>query len=106
MLKVQEKVHGKAGISADTNAGSNTKNNMDDSRELTYGEKAVGLTFNPSNDADVQDIKITYAAIIDKLNDKRNNSETTQEAKRLYSIAITEAQAAQMWAVKAITFPY
>ena len=87
-----------------TNAGSNLIIYMDG--ELTYGEKAVGLNFNPSNDADVQAIKVAYAATIDKLNDKRNEQDSTPEVKRLCSIAITEAQAAQMWAVKAITFPY
>lgn len=30
---------------------------MDGERELTYGEKAVGLTFNPSNDPLVQGVK-------------------------------------------------
>ena len=36
--------------------------------ELTFGEKAVGLTFNPSNNEDVQELKELYAKIIDKLN--------------------------------------
>lgn len=73
-------------------------------RELTYGEKAVGLTFNPSNDEKVQTVKVAYAAIIDALNEARKTSDA--ETARLYSIAITEAQGAQMWAVKAITFKY
>ena len=72
-------------------------------RPMTYGERAVGLTFNPSGDAAVQEIKTTYAAIIDLLNDARARVADT-EAKRLYSIAITEAQSAQMWAVKAATW--
>ncbi len=74
-------------------------------RELTYGEKAVGLTFNPSNDADVQAIKQAYASIIDNLNDAKTMTENGEQ-KRLYAIAITEAQSAQMWAVKAITWKY
>ncbi len=73
-------------------------------RELTYGEKAVGLTFNPSGDSAVTTIKKYYAQIIDDLNSLRSTPEASGEAKRLYSIAITEAQAAQMWAVKAITW--
>lgn len=72
-------------------------------RSLTYGEKAVGLTFNPSNDDAVGQCKQEYAKIIDRLNDLRNAT-SSGEAKRLYSIAITEAQSAQMWAVKAITW--
>ena len=45
--------------------------------EQTFGEKAVGLSFNPSGDDAVA---------------------------RRASVAITEAQTAQMWAVKAITW--
>jgi hypothetical protein len=44
----------------------------------TFGQRAVGLSFNPSNDDAV--------------------------AQRMASVAITEAQTAQMWAVKAITW--
>lgn len=72
-------------------------------RELTYGEKAVGLTFNPSGDTAVVTIKKYFAQIIDDMNSLRSGSEDS-EAKRLFSIAITEAQSAQMWAVKAITW--
>lgn len=72
-------------------------------RELTYGEKAVGLNFNPSGDSAVTTVKKYYAQIIDDLHSQRSGIEDP-EAKRLYSIAITEAQSAQMWAVKAITW--
>lgn len=76
---------------------------MDETRELTYGEKAVGLTFNPSNLLCVQVLKQGYANIIDDLNKTREDSQDP-EVKRLCSIAITEAQSAQMWAVKAVTY--
>lgn len=72
-------------------------------KELTYGEKAVGLTFNPSQDSQVTDMKVLYAKIIDKLDTERTYS-ADPEHKRLCSIAITEAQTAQMWAVKAVTW--
>lgn len=75
---------------------------MDD-QSLTYGEQAVGLTFNPSGDEKVLELKKHYAAIIDILNDDRG--ENRDERARLSSVAITEAQTAQMWAVKAVTFP-
>jgi hypothetical protein len=71
---------------------------------MTFGEKAVGLSFNPSGDDKVHSLKSGYATIIDQLNDARSNPEATAEQKRLYSIAITEAQGAQMWAVKAATW--
>lgn len=70
-------------------------------RELTFGEKAVGLTFNPSGDEKVTKLKELYAEIINILNDDRG--ENRDERARLSSVAITEAQGAQMWAVKAIT---
>lgn len=71
-------------------------------REMTFGEKAVGLDFNPSGDEKVTELKKHYAAIIDILNDDRG--ENRDERARLSSVAITEAQGAQMWAVKAVTF--
>lgn len=75
-------------------------------RELTYGEKAVGLTFNPSGDADVAAVKQVYADIIDTMDELRRtaNAAGKGEMARLASIAITEAQTAQMWAVKALTW--
>lgn len=72
-------------------------------RELTYGEKAVGFTFNPSNNPMVHIMKSQYASIINILNDMRNKTES-QEMKRHLSIAITEAETAQMRAVKALTW--
>lgn len=71
--------------------------------DLTFGQKAVGLTFNPSSMPQVDKIKSLFAEIIDELNNLRNEV-PPGEALRLCSIAITEAQTAQMWAVKAITW--
>jgi hypothetical protein len=72
--------------------------------DLTFGQRAVGYTFNPSGDKDVAEIKRLYGVIIDMVNELRNESPYDKEKQRLCSIAITEAQAAQMWAVKAITW--
>ncbi len=71
--------------------------------EQSFGEKAVGLTFNPSGDLLVNQIKNIFAAAIDQMNEFRHVA-TSPEMKRLASIAITEAQGAQMWAVKAVTW--
>lgn len=76
---------------------------MTPKRELTFGERAVDLNFNPSNNEAVQQIKVKFAAVIDNLNDFRNATEDA-EVKRMFSVAITEAQTAQMWGVKAVTF--
>lgn len=71
---------------------------------MTYGETAVGITFNPSGDPSVDKIKKLYAEIIDICDTIRTNQPPNDEKRRLFSIAITEAQTAQMWAVKAITW--
>ncbi len=70
---------------------------------LTFGQKAVGITFNPSGDTQVGAIKAAFAAIIDQLNDMRTAAGLGEKG-RLLSVAITEAQGAQMWAVKGITW--
>jgi hypothetical protein len=74
-----------------------------ESKEQTYGEKAVGLSFNPSSDDAVHQCKKEFAACIDRMNELRNSTDNA-EIKRMASVAITEAQTAQMWAVKAITW--
>lgn len=71
--------------------------------DLTFGQKAVGLTFNPSNDPDVQAVKEAFAKAIDLCNDLRDAAGKSEKG-RLLSVAITEAQGAQMWAVKGITW--
>lgn len=77
----------------------------DKQAELTYGQRAVGLTFNPSGDPKVQSIKEKFAAIIDELNDMRPAYDgKPNEVSRMLAIAITESQTAQMWAVKAATW--
>jgi hypothetical protein len=76
---------------------------MDVQRQLSFGEKAVGLTFNPSGDSRVNEMKQLYARIIDLMHELRGQS-IDQEQVRLASVSITEAQGAQMWAVKAITW--
>lgn len=69
----------------------------------TFGQKAVGLSFNPSGDDAVGQAKQGFANLIDQMNDLRISS-SNPEIKRLASVAITEAQGAQMWAVKALTW--
>lgn len=78
-------------------------NEQNTDRELTYGEKAVGLTFNPGNNESVDKIKKLYAEIIDTVN-ALPCEQAPSEKMRLIKIAITEAQTAQMWAVKAATW--
>ncbi|OWU81725.1 hypothetical protein ATO6_23230 [Oceanicola sp. 22II-s10i] len=71
--------------------------------EPTYGKKAVDLSFNPSGDDEVTNIKKLYAKIIDRCAKLREQS-GPGEKRRLLSVAITEAQTAQMWAVTGVTW--
>ena len=72
---------------------------------MTFGEKACGVSFNPDGDALVAMVKSKFADIVDELHELREATDNA-EMKRMYSIAITEAQTAQMWAVKAITWKF
>lgn len=85
----------------------------ENTQELTFGMKAVGINFNPSGDPVVYGLKVHAANFIDACkeieNAVKNNPEMfSDEAKgeiiRMSKIAITEAQTAQMWAVKAATW--
>jgi hypothetical protein len=71
--------------------------------QLTFGERAVGLTFNPSGSGVVDALKRAVAEFIDACNNERELTKDL-EVKRMYSVAITEAQTAQMWCVKAATW--
>jgi hypothetical protein len=72
-------------------------------QELSFGEKAVGLTFNPSGDPAVHACKRVLADVIDQMHELRLTSGSPDQV-RLASVAITELQGAQMWAVKALTW--
>lgn len=78
--------------------------------DLTYGQKAVGLTFNPSGDERVIRIKQFYANIIDELagpNGENLGDNGDKSLKgRILGRAINDAIGAQMWAVKAITYQF
>ena len=74
-----------------------------DIQALTFGQKAVGIGFNPSGDKVVYATKTYFAAAIDQVHAIREQSEDP-EVKRMCSVSITELQTAQMWAVKAATW--
>lgn len=73
-------------------------------KQLTFGQKAVGLRFNPSKDDAVDKCKQGFADLIDQMHEFRSRGDATTEQKRLASIAITEMQGSQMWGVKALTW--
>jgi hypothetical protein len=75
-------------------------------REMTFGEKLVGLTFNPSNDPKVQRAKELCAELADLLNDHNDNQPQSQFSQRLFSHAVGEILNAQMNVVKVLTLKY
>lgn len=82
-----------------------------ENREFTFGEKLVGLTFNPSGDEKVQKAKELCAALADLLNESYNNPMPPKEEHRplyelLFQKAIGDILDAQMNAVKVLTFKY
>ena len=74
-----------------------------DKSQLTFGQRACGVSFNPGGNPTVSQIKADFAEIVDKLHGVRQVCNDGEKA-RMLSIAITELQSAQMWAVKAVTW--
>ena len=77
-----------------------------ETRELTFGEKLVGLTFNPSGDVNVQRAKELCAELADLVKDEFTQSECSALQRQLFDHAIGEILNAQMNAVKVLTFKY
>lgn len=76
-------------------------------RELTFGEKLVGITFNLSGDERVNRAKELCAELADLLyQDYDNREEVTDFYDYLYEHAVGEILNAQMNAVKVLTFKY
>ena len=76
-------------------------------RELTPGEKAVGLTFNPSGDETVAKLKALFAEAFDIVEGSVDTSEETPAVaikRKLRDAALAEIITAQMWSVKVVTF--
>lgn len=81
---------------------------MDDSvqREMTAGEIAVGLTFNPSADANVARLKALFAEAFDIVEGTvpaDDGTIPTARKRKMRDAALHEIINAQMWAVKVVT---
>lgn len=73
-------------------------------RELSFGEKAVGLSFNPSGDEKVQKIKEHMAAVLDIVHEGNGTASSEALGYDLDKLAVGQLVLAQMAAVKAITY--
>ena len=71
--------------------------------ELTFGQKLVGLSFNPSGDPKVQRAKELCAELADLLHDHYKNKESFPLEVQLYNHTIGEILNAQMNVVKVLT---
>ena len=82
----------------------NSMTNCYNPRKFTFGQKAVGVKFNPSGYDAVSQAKQTIADAIDQMNDFRQINLSCPGIIRHASAAITELESAQMRMVKALTW--
>ena len=75
-------------------------------RELTFGEKVVGMDFNPSGNKAVDELKKLNARAIDLLVANHDNRSMTKIHQVILDEAIISILRAQMMAVKSITFKF
>lgn len=75
--------------------------------KYSFGQYRVGITFNPSNNLQVQRIKEKAAALIDEIDQIPIDPGRIDigEVARCKALAMTEVESAAMWAVKAATKP-
>lgn len=79
---------------------------MSEERELTPGEIAVGLTFNPSQDPKVAKAKQLCAELFDLVEQSvpaDDGTIPTARKRKMRDIALAEIITAQMWSVKVLT---
>lgn len=87
-----------------------------DNKELSFGQRMVGLNFNPSGDDEVTKCKQLFADAIDQqhrivmeetgtvLQPNGVMHDFISERGKTALYAIHEVQTAQMWAVKSLTW--
>ena len=75
-------------------------------RQMSFGEKLVGLTFNPSGDQKVQRIKELAAEMTDLLEEVNRTQESSYLGNTFYGGAIRRILDAQMYSVKFLTNKY
>ena len=78
-----------------------------DEQKLTPGQQAVGVTFNPSGNEKVQQLKKLFATAFDIVEQSvpaNDGTVETARVRKLRDAALHEIVSAQMWAVKVVTF--
>ena len=74
--------------------------------QLTFGQKLVGLSFNPSGDEKVNRAKWLCSQLADLLYDEMQSRETSEHSKILEPFTYGEILNAQMNVVKLLTLKY
>ena len=74
-------------------------------RELTYGEKAVGIDFNPSKDETVARVKATFAELIDLVEGRRTPNDDRFK-NTMITTTVSTLVTAQMFVVKVVTWKH
>ena len=74
--------------------------------ELSFGQKLVGLTFNPSGDSKVNRIKELAAEMADLITEVNNQQESSYLSSTFYGGAVRRILDAQMYSVKFLTNKY
>ena len=74
---------------------------MKESNTMTLGEKRCHISFNPSADDKIGTFKRMMADAIDFMNNELKST-TDSEAIRVFAIAMTELETAQMYGVEGI----
>lgn len=75
-------------------------------RQMTPGEVAVGLKFNPSGDEKVQKLKELFAEafdIVEQTVSADDGTVQTSRKRKMRDAALHEIVSAQMWSVKVVT---
>lgn len=90
----------------DSNSTKNTPNESGEVRQMTFGEKLVGLNFNPSNDDNVSKAKKLCADLADLVNDEMSQRENSQLSSILKDKTYGDILDAQMNVVKLLTLKY
>lgn len=66
-------------------------------KEKTFGEKRVRVSFNPSDNPEVDEVKKEFAALIDKA------EKFKEKDPRMASIIQTKLEEGSMWFIKLLT---
>lgn len=79
---------------------------IDTSTELSFGQKLVGLTFNPSGDEKVNKAKRLCADLADLIYNDHKGQQSSDLYDELYHHTVGEILNAQMNVVKLLTLKY